>query len=138
MKKLLLTTLYWGILIALIGIIGHTTFSRHTLYFDYDSVEPKVDKIKIGEPLVMVSVNEYYKEIPIKWVDTLRCDGLYHFSQSVLYGTPEKREIAVVDWVYQGELPTTPTTCFMESVIQTQTIIRAEQKIISGPFSFVE
>ena len=104
-SSILLSFLVYSISVSLIP---------HTIWFNYESVEPVKDTFAIGEPIYFDSKLDVYKDVYFHWVDTIRCasangNNLYIFvSEGSRTPGSYKDDEA---WIFNGPTPTYSATC---------------------------
>lgn len=91
-------------------------------WFYYEDFYPTEMEYGPEDPITFISEAEIKRRVEIEWTDILRCkyDGVYQYA-SVYYSSKMfdgPREFDPEDpqaWVWQGQRPQVPTTCYADS-----------------------
>lgn len=117
-------TLYLPFLL-IIGIIGwigaqyiRDYISSVDDYFHYTSLVSTKENYDIWEDVFFISSIDRTKTTNMKYIDTLKCDtweDYTWYSQDVSYSKNLKPWLYVATWRYNGEVPSEPATCYLDS-----------------------
>lgn len=117
--------------------------------FEYTAIIPVQEVYEVGEFPRLISDAKFYRSVPFKWQDVLKCTGEDHPDTFAFFSSypSESGEVKVTEdnskepsagWLYQGAVPQDPARCYIDSTITAELEygIKKRQNILSDPFSF--
>lgn len=127
MKKRLIS----AFIVAMIFYVGsipyeyivHKHFTEVSDIFVYTAIKPLNDPQPIGEDLVMISENRWFRSgNDVEWHDILRCEDVTFFSEYKSGLTdynpkPPLGRLASSTWNYNSFTPSYETDCYIDSTI---------------------
>lgn len=145
-KREILYWIYiWIIWFLVVNLVSYlqTKSSVYSDYFEYTKIVSVKDRYDIGEDIIFNSVLDRYEVTDMKYVDILKCtiwDEEIWYSQGVTYSKWLTPWLYDKLWRYDGELPNTNASCYLDSspTVLLNYGIEKTQKLESNIFTIWE
>lgn len=136
------TTLYIISLLTILSVLFliicylAVLLSPSSVWFEYESLKNQ----SAQKNIMMHSVVDKRRLADLHYNDVLRCnfgEGYVYFSSFLSESTYETAAKTTYTWRYQGEVPKTPSKCYIRSVITATVEFGVEKKITIESLPFI-